>query len=100
MDVITTMVIYFIMVFAAKNGLLPLSLGLLVFILISNKFDKYMFVASAVGIMIFLIESYIPSAPDWITLVALFVVLVVLNKKHEKEEKLLTEAGMLRPGGY
>ena len=94
MDTPTYMVMFFIMVFAAMNGLTWIAIGLLALIMIGSKMDIYLVGAATIGLGIFLIIQYWKNYPSWIILVGLFLVLVLLNKKEEKEKEILEKMGM------
>lgn len=95
MDTPTYMVMFFIMIFAAMNGLVWIALGLLALIMIGSKMDIYLVGAAIIGLVIFIIIQYWKGYPSWIILVGLFVVLVLLNQKEQKERETLEKLGMM-----
>lgn len=98
MDTPTYMVMYFIMIFAAVNGLTWIALGLLALIMIGSKMDMYLIGAALIGLFIFLAIQYWKGYPTWVILLGLFVVLVLLNRKEEKARETLEKLGMMGGG--
>ena len=99
MDTPTYMVMFFIMIFAAINGLTWIALGLLALIMVGSKMDIYLVGAAMVGLVIFFMINYWKGYPSWIVLVGLFLVLVLLNQKEQKERETLERMGLAQQMG-
>lgn len=99
MDTPTYMIMFFIMIFAAVNNLTWIALGILALIMVGSKMDIYLVGAALVGLGIFMVISYWKGYPTWIVLLGLFLVLIILNQKEQKERETLEKLGMAQQMG-